>query len=265
MSISIRRIMAFCAIGVSILGSGNEAFAQANGKVVVFAAASLATALNAIQPIFLKDTGKTVVFSYGSSGVLAKQIEQGAPADVFISADTKWIDYLQKKIFSRKAHAAIFWAMISFWSSRREAIRVLKIKPGFDLAKATADGKIAVCTIASCPAGIYAKDAFTKLGVWSAVEPKLAQANNVRDALALVARGEAKFGVVYKTDAKAEPKVRLVDVFPADSHAPIVYPVAVVASSKNTDAATFEAFLSSQAAVKILAGQGFKFLSKPSE
>ena len=155
--------------------------------------------------------------------------------------------------------------MISFWSSRPEAIRSLKIKPGFDLAKATGDGKIAVCTIASCPAGIYAKDAFTKLGVWSAVEPKLAQANNVRDALALVARGEAKFGVVYKTDAKAEPKVRVVDVFPADSHAPIVYPVAVVASSKNADAATFEAFLSSQAAVKILTGQGFKFLSKPSE
>ncbi len=119
--------------------------------------------------------------------------------------------------------------------------------------------------MASCPAGIYAKEAFTKLGVWDAVSPKLAQASNVRDALSLVARGEAKYGVVYATDAKAEPKVRVVAIFPADSHAPIVYPVAVVAGSKNADAATFEAFLSSQAAVKILTGQGFKLLSKPSE
>ena len=126
MSIFIRRIMAFCAIGVSILGTGHGASAQANGKVVVFAAASLATALNAIQPIFAKDTGKTVVISYGSSGVLAKQIEQGAPADVFISADTKWVDYLQRKIFSRKGRGAIFWATISFWSSRPEAIRILR-------------------------------------------------------------------------------------------------------------------------------------------
>jgi molybdate transport system substrate-binding protein len=265
MSISIRRIMAFCAIGVSILGSGNGALAQANGSVV-FAAASLATALNAIQPIFLKDTGKTVIFSYGSSGVLAKQIEQGAPADVFISADTKWIDYLQKKNLLAKGTRRDLLGNDLVLVEPAGSDTSLKIKLGFDLAKATGDGKIAVCTIASCPAGIYAKDAFTKLGVWSAVEPKLAQANNVRDALALVARGEAKFGVVYKTDAKAEPKVRVVDVFPADSHAPIVYPVALVASSKNAGAAaTFEAFLSSQAAVKILTGQGFKFLSKPPE
>ncbi len=265
MSISIRRIMAFCAIGVSILGTGHGASAQANGKVVVFAAASLATALNAIQPIFAKDTGKTVIFSYGSSGVLAKQIEQGAPADVFISADTKWVDYLQKKNLLAKGTRRDLLGNDLVLVEPAGSDTSLKIKPGFDLAKATGDGKIAVCTIASCPAGIYAKDAFTKLGVWSAVEPKLAQANNVRDALALVARGEAKFGVVYKTDAKAEPKVRVVDVFSADSHAPIVYPVTILASSKNADAATFEAFLSSQAAVKVLTGQGFKFLSKPSE
>lgn len=265
MFVSIRRIVAFCALGVLALAPGGAAYAQTSGKLVVFAAASLATALNAIQPVFLQDKGQAVAISYGSSGVLAKQIEQGAPADVFISADTKWVDYLQKKNLLAPGTRRDLLGNNLVLVEPASGDTKLKIGPGFDLAQLAGDGKIAVCTVASCPAGIYAKEAFTKLGVWSAVEPKLAQASNVRDALALVARGEAKFGVVYATDAKAEPKVRVVDVFPADSHSPIVYPVALVASSKNANAANFEAFLSSQAAVKILTRQGFKFLSKPGE
>ena len=262
---SVRRLLAVCVSALLICASAEAGQAQTTGKLVVFAAASLATALNAIQPIFTTDKGQPVAISYGSSGTLAKQIEQGAPADVFISADTKWIDYLQKKNLLATGTRRDLLSNELVLIEPADGQTKLKIKPGFDLATLAGDGKIAVCTIASCPAGIYAKGAFTKLGVWSAVEPKLAQAANVRDALALVARGEAKYGVVYATDAKAEPKVRVVDVFPADSHTPIVYPVAVVASSKNANAAVFEAFLTSQAAVKILTKQGFKFVSKHGE
>lgn len=261
---SVRRLaISFAAILICL--PAPVAPAQTPGKLVVFAAASLATALNAIQPIFTREKGQPVVISYASSGVLAKQIERGAPADVFISADTKWIDYLAKKNLLAQGTRRDLLGNELVLIEPAAARTKLKIKPGFDLATLSGDGKIAVCTVASCPAGIYAREAFNKLGVWNSVEPKLAQAANVRDALALVARGEAKFGVVYATDAKAEPKVRVIDVFPADSHTPIVYPVAVVASSKNAGAAVFEAFLTSQAAVKILTGQGFKFVLKHGE
>jgi molybdate transport system substrate-binding protein len=266
MCVSIRRVTAaFLGLALFILAPVHEASAETGGKLVVFAAASLASAFKAIAPLFAKEKGQETAISYGSSGVLAKQIEQGAPADVFISADTKWVDYLQKKNLlaphTRRDLLGNDLVLVEPVSGTTK----LEIKPGFDLAKLAGDGKIAVCTVAACPAGIYAKEAFTKLGVWGAVEPKLAQANNVRDALALVARGEAKYGVVYRTDAKAEPKVRVVAIFPADSHSPIVYPIAVVASSKNANAAVFEAFLTSQAATKILTKQGFKILSKKGE
>jgi molybdate transport system substrate-binding protein len=121
---------------------------------------------------------------------------------------------------------------------------------------------VAVCTIASCPGGIYAKQALEALGIWTKVEPKLAQADNIRTALTLVSRGEAKFGIVYATDAKADHKVKVVGTFPEATHSPIVYPAALVATSKNPDAASFLAYLSSQAASKILTEQQFKILSK---
>jgi molybdate transport system substrate-binding protein len=261
----VRRLLAIGLSVALIFAAPGAGQAQTSGKLVVFAAASLATALNAIQPIFTQDKNQPVAISYGSSGTLAKQIEQSAPADVFISADTKWIDYLEKKKLLASGTRRDLLSNELVLIEPADGQTKLKIRPGFDLATLAGDGKIAVCTVASCPAGIYAKEAFTKLGVWSAVEPKLAQAANVRDALALVARGEAKFGIVYATDAKAEPKVRVIDVFPADSHTPIIYPVAVVASSKNANAAVFEAFLTSQAAVKILTKQGFKFVSKRGE
>lgn len=231
-------------------------------KLVVFAAASLQTALDQIAPLFAQQNGAAPSISYGSSGILAKQIEQGAPADVFISADTKWIDYLDKaKLLAAGTRRNLLGNDLVLVEPA-DGNTALKIAPGFDLAGAADDGKIAVCTVDSCPGGIYAKEALQKLGSWNAVAPKLAQASNIRDALKLVARGEAKFGIVYGTDAKAEPKVKVVGVFPAESHSPIVYPVAVIASSKNPDAAAFEAFLSSQAAAKILKEQGFVILSK---
>jgi molybdate transport system substrate-binding protein len=236
--------------------------AAATDGPVIFAAASMKTALDAIAAAWKAQGGKAVAISYGSSGVLAKQVEQAAPADVFISADLKWIDYLDKAKLLKPGTRSNLLGNALVLIEPADGTSKLKIAPNFDLAGETGDSKIAVCTIASCPGGIYAKEAFEKLGVWTAVEPKLAQADNIRNALNLVARGEAKFGVVYATDAKAEPKVKVVDTFPETSHAPIVYPVALLESSKNPDAASFLAYMRSQAATKILVDQGFTILGK---
>jgi molybdate transport system substrate-binding protein len=228
---------------------------------VVFAAASLRTALDAVAAVWKADTGKTVSIAYASSATLAKQIEQGAPADIFISADLKWMDYLEKVKFIR---AGTRWNLLGnklVLIEPGDADVKLEIAKGFDLAGAAGDGKIAVCAIDSCPGGIYAKEALESLGVFAGVEPKLAQADNVRTALNLVARGEAKFGLVYATDAKADPKVKVVGTFPASSHSPIIYPVALVAASANPDAAFFFAYLASQAATQIFLEQGFVVLS----
>lgn len=235
---------------------------EARSPVVVFAAASLKTALDEIAAAFKKETGNELTINYASSAVLAKQIEQGAPADVFISADIPWVDYVEKadKIKPLTRRNLLGNSLVLVEPLEYET--KLEIKKGFDLAGATGDGKIAVCTVASCPAGVYGKQALESLGIWEAVEPKLAQAENVRAALALVARGEARFGIVYATDAKAEPKVRVVGTFPESSHKPIVYPVALIASSTNLAAPKAISFLSSQAATKIFLAQGFSILSK---
>jgi molybdate transport system substrate-binding protein len=257
------RFMAFAVLSTLLAQTASaQTAASGQGKLVVFAAASMQTALDAIAPVFVQQKGEAASISYGSSAILAKQIERGAPADVFISADVKWMDYLEGKKLIQQGTRRNLLGNGLVLIEPADAQAELKIAPGFDLAGAAGDGKIAVCTVESCPAGIYAKEALQKLGVWDAVEPKLAQARNVRDALNLVARGEAKFGIVYATDAKAEPKVKVVDVFPAETHSPIIYPVAVVAGSKDPQAAVFVAFLTSQAAVKILTAQGFTILSK---
>jgi len=138
----------------------------------------------------------------------------------------------------------------------------LEIVKGFDLAAATGDGKIAVCALDLGTGGIYAKEALTSLGIFASVEPKLAQVDTIRNALSLVSRGEAKFGIVFATDAKADPKVKVVGTFPASSHSPIVYPIALVETSVNPDAAFFMSYLTSQAATKIFRGQGFDILPK---
>lgn len=229
---------------------------------VIFAAASMKTALDAIAASWTAEAGRTPSIVYGSSAVLAKQIEQGAPADIFISADLDWMDYLDKAKLIRPGTRRNLLGNALVLIEPADAAAELKIAPGFDLAGVTGDGKIAVCTVTSCPGGIYAKQALEKLGIWASVEPKLAQADNIRNALLLVARGEARFGIVYATDAKAEPKVKVVGVFPESTHSPIVYPVGLVDTSKNPEAARFVAFLSSQAATKILTGQGFTILSK---
>lgn len=229
---------------------------------IVFAAASMKTALDAAAAAWKADTGKTVSIAYASSATLAKQIEQGAPTDIFISADLKWMDYLEKsKLIRAGTRRNLFGNKLVLIEPSHADVK-LEIAKGFDLAGAAGDGKIAVCAIDSCPGGIYAKEALESLGVFAGVEPKLAQADNVRNALTLVSRGEAKFGIVFATDAKADPKVKVVGTFPASSHSKIVYPVALIAASANPDAAFFLAYLTSQAATKIFTGQGFEILSK---
>jgi molybdate transport system substrate-binding protein len=263
---ALRRTLIFGMIalltGVSSVAAAPKKKPATSFPVLVFAAASMKTALDAIAEAWQKDTGKETSIVYGSSAALARQIEHGAPADVFISADLTWMDYLDKaKLLKAGTRRNLLGNQLVLIEPANDNVD-LKIAEGFDLAGATGDSKVAVCTIASCPGGIYAKEALTSLGVFSKVEPKLAQADNIRTALALVSRGEAKFGIVYATDAKAEPKVKVVGVFPAESHSPIIYPGAVIAASKNPDAIAFLDFLSSPTANKILTEQGFAVLAK---
>jgi molybdate transport system substrate-binding protein len=229
---------------------------------IVFAAASMETALDAVAAAWKADTGKTVKISYASSATLAKQIAQGAPADILVSADLKWMDYLETNRLIRPETRRNLFRNKLVLIEPSDADVVLEITKGFDLAGAAGDGKIAVCTIDSCPAGIYAKESLESLGVFASVEPKLAQTDNVRSALSIVSRREAKLGIVYATDAKADPRVKVIGTFPESSHSPIIYPIALIAASTNPDAKLFLAYLTSQAAARIFIEQGFEMLPK---
>jgi molybdate transport system substrate-binding protein len=234
--------------------------AQPAAPPVVFAAASLKTALDAIAADWRADTGKTVTISYASSSALARQVEQGAPANIFFSADLDWMDWLQQrkliKVDTREALLGNTLALIA----RADDIVSLKITPRVDLAAALGDSRLSVGEVRAVPAGKYAKEALESLGMWASVQNRLAQSDTVRAALAFVARGEARLGIVYATDARAEPKVKVVDVFPTSSHPPIVYPVALTASSTNPDAAAFLAYLQSPSASRRFVEQGFSIL-----
>ncbi len=253
------RVLFACAL----IAASAPVRADDTGKApLVFAAASMKTALDAINTAWTAKSGRSAVISYASSGVLAKQIQSGAPADLFISADQKWMDVLAKAGALKPGTREDLLGNGLVLVEPATASATLKIAKGFDLAGALGDGKLAVCTVSSCPAGIYGKEALETLGVWAGVESKLAQAENVRAALLLVARGEARFGIVYATDARAEPKVRVVDTFPEASHTPIVYPIALTKDSKSADASALESFMHTPEATKILKDQGFTILAK---
>jgi molybdate transport system substrate-binding protein len=236
--------------------------AQAGG-LVVFAAASLKNALDEIAVGWAKETGKTAPrISYAASSTLAKQIEQGAPADLFLSADTDWMDYVDKKnLIMRDTRVNLLGNKIVLISPKDSQFAV-DIKPGFDLAKALAGGKLAMANVDAAPAGKYGKAALEKLGAWAGVKDKIAQAETVRAALLLVARGEAPFGIVYSTDAAAEPNVKVVGTFPDDSHPPIVYPAAETREARTADAKLFLDHLKSGKARSAFEKQGFTVLVK---
>jgi molybdate transport system substrate-binding protein len=231
------------------------------GDVVVFAAASLKNALDDVNAQWQKETGKKAAISYGASSALAKQIEQAAPAQMFISADLDWMDYVaQKNLIKPDTRSNLLGNRIVLIAPKDKA-QAIDIKPGFDLAKVVGDGRLAMANVDSVPAGKYGKASLEKLGVWDSVSGKLAQAENVRAALLLVSRGEAPAGIVYQTDAAADPNVKIIGTFPEDTHPPIVYPIALTASASNPDAAAFLAYVKSAKARPLFEAQGFTVLT----
>jgi molybdate transport system substrate-binding protein len=232
--------------------------------LTVFAAASMKNALDECDAAYTARTGVKVVASYAASSVLAKQIDQGAPADIFLSADTDWMDYATKqKTIKAETRTNLLGNSIVLIAPKDSSIGNVTIGQGFDLAKLAGNGRIATGDVSSVPVGKYAKAALEKLGAWDAVAPKFAMAESVRAALTLVARGEAVLGIVYATDAKVEPEVKIVGAFPADSHPAIIYPVAATTSA-GAGAADYLAFLHSRAAKSIFEKYGFTFLIRPS-
>jgi molybdate transport system substrate-binding protein len=223
--------------------------------IVVFAAVSLKNALDAVAPTFEQATGKRVAISYGASSALARQIEAGAPADLFISADLDWMDYVAERKLIRPETRRNLVGNRLVVIAPADGPRALDLKPGA-LAAALGQGRLAMGIVASVPAGRYGKAALEQMGLWAEVSGRLAEAENVRAALAFVARGEAPLGIVYETDSRAEPKVRVVARFPETSHPPIVYPVALTASAR-PEAARFLEALRVPAATAILAREGF--------
>jgi len=241
---------------VAALGAGIPVAALA-ASVTVFAAASLKEAMDAQAKQFESTTGNKVIVSYGGSNTLAKQVEGGAPADIFISADTDWMDYVDQRHMlvpdTRVTLLRNTLVLIEPASSKS----ALKIAPGSGLSAALGGGKLAMANPDSVPAGKYGKSALEKLGVWASVEKQVARAENVRAALALVSRNEAPFGIVYSTDAFADKGVRVVDTFPADTHPPIVYPAAVLATSQSPAARQLLDYLKSDAAMAVWEKYGF--------
>jgi molybdate transport system substrate-binding protein len=250
----VRRLPALLACFALVF----SAFVRAD-TITVFAAASLKEALDAVDKPFEAATGHKVVVSYAGSNALAKQVEAGAPATLFISADVDWIDYLEKAGLavagSRRNLLGNDLVLIAPAASNAR----LKITPGFDLAGALGDGRLALANPDAVPAGKYAKAALTKLGAWRGVEGRIAPVENVRAALALVSRGEAPLGIVYRTDALADHGVVFVGTFPANTHPRIVYPVVEL---KGAGRATHElaAHLASPAARPLWERYGFRMM-----
>jgi len=237
------------ALLVLLAGLACGAHAQAP---TVLAAASLKNALDEVSASY---PAKTVI-AYGASSALARQIENGAPADLFISADLEWMDYLEKKsLLAPGTRRNLLGNRLVLIAPAKQPLK-LQPAPGFPVAGVLGNGRIALADPQSVPAGRYAKAALEKLGVWGQVAGRVAAAENVRAALSLVSRGEAPLGVVYQTDANAERGVMVAGVFPADTHPPIVYPVALMKGAK-AGAAPFLEFLSRREARAIFEKHGF--------
>ena len=236
----------------------------AQERITVFAAASLRNALDDVDAAFGKTTGVKVVASYAASSALIKQIEQGAPADVFLSADLQWMDYAaERKLIKPDTRVNLLGNRLVLIAGKDSKLDKVDIGKGFDIAKLAGDGRIAVADVKAVPAGLYAKAALQSLGAWKAAEGRLAMAENVRATLAFVARGETAIGIVYATDAKVEPNVKIVGQFPDGSHPPIIYPVAATAMTTNAGVTRYLHFLRGPAAKAIFERYGFNFLIKP--
>jgi molybdate transport system substrate-binding protein len=234
--------------------------AAAQERVTVFAAASMKNALDAANKAWGGEAGKDVTVSYAASSALAKQIEAGAPADVFISADLDWMKYVSDKNLVKEDTKSNWLGNRIVLVAPKDNAEPVDIAPGFDLAGLLEGGKLAMGAPDSVPAGKYGKAALEKLGTWASVEKSVAGAESVRAALALVSRGEAPYGIVYATDAAADPGVAVVGTFPEDSHPPIIYPIAVLSESTSPDAGAYVDYLKSAEAAPFFEKEGFTVL-----
>ncbi|AKI00061.1 molybdenum ABC transporter, periplasmic molybdate-binding protein [Hoeflea sp. IMCC20628] len=249
----IRRMLGVLVVaGLTLSAVGARA-----DDVLVFAAASLKTALDQVATDWRSATGKSVTISYAGSSSLARQIEQGAPADIFVSASVDWMDYLQTaKMIHPDTRTNLLGNRLVLIAHGRDAPGI-DLGPDTDLAGLLGDEWLAMALVDSVPAGIYGKEALSSLGLWDTVSSKVAQTDNVRAALALVSSGEAPFGIVYATDAVADGTVSVVAVFPEESHAPIIYPAAIVSTSVHPEAAAFLEVLRGPVAAEVFRAQGF--------
>ncbi|HSI38092.1 MAG TPA: molybdate ABC transporter substrate-binding protein [Methylotenera sp.] len=241
-----------------------SSFAFAEDKLTVFAAASLTNALSDISTQFEKEkTSSKVTQSFAASSTLAKQIENGAPADVFISADTKWMNYLQdKKLINTASRKELLGNKLVLIAPKGRGFNV-KFDKSFDLSKAF-DGRLCTGDIESVPTGIYAKESLTHLKWWDGIKTRIVGAQDVRGALTFVERGECAAGIVYETDAKISSKVEIVATFPEESHKPIVYPMAMVANAKNPQlSGDYLTYLQSNPALEIFKKYGFSLINQP--
>ena len=248
-------LLVWAALGASV--AATEMAAPVPPTLVVFAAASLTEALDVLNGAFTARTHVAMKASYAASSVLAKQIEAGAPADVFFSADPEWMDYLQQRQLLRAGTRRDVLGNSLVLIAPADSSVQLKIAPGFALGQALGEGRLACADPDSVPAGLYARAALIKLGVWDGVQSRLARAENVRAALAYVARDEAPLGIVYRTDAQAEKRVRVVDVFPQDTHPPILYAAAATANAP-AQAQRYLEFLSGPQGQEIFRRYGFR-------
>lgn len=247
------------ALMLTPVGLASDASAQGK-QLLVFAAASLKTALDAINQRFEHDTASKVTASYAASSALAKQIAAGAPADIFISADLDWMDYLARNNLIQERTRFNLLANKLVLIAPADSKLSIDIAANFPLAEALGDGRLAMADPNAVPAGKYGKASLEALGVWASVAAKIAPAENVRAALLYVARRETPLGIVYQTDAAAELGVKIVGTFPDDTHPPIIYPAAIIASASAPDAASYLAYLKSPAARSVFQDQGFSVL-----
>jgi molybdate transport system substrate-binding protein len=247
-------------LACALLGSQAHAAAESTTPpLIVYGAASLTNVLEELGSTYRSTNGQEVKFSFASSSTLARQIEAGAQADLFFSADLEWMDYLQtRQLIKADTRSNLLGNRLVLVAPEDSKLE-LKIKPHFALAAALANGRLSIGDPDSVPAGKYARSALMSLQVWNDVEGKLVRAESVRTALLFVSRGEAQLGIVYETDAFIDKKVRIVDYFPDDSHPSIVYPIALT-SSASKDAEKFLAFLRSPVSESVFKKYGFKVL-----
>ena len=249
-------LLVFVLLALSSTVWNSPASAQGQ-KLIIFAAASLKDALDEANAAYQHENSQETATSYAASSTLAKQIEAAAPADVFISADLDWMDYLAKRnLIKPETRTNLLGNRLVLIAPVNSPLN-LAIGSNFSLAQALGNGRLAIADPNGVPAGRYGKAALESLGVWSTIADRLAPAENVRAALALVARGETPLGIVYQTDAASDKDVKIVGIFPQDTHPPIIYPSAVVVSSTNPAALGYLAYLKSRAARPTFEKHGF--------